>query len=904
MAVTLHDTLERFDDWCVRAFAHMARSDPDDALNNMRKAGEAACKALIIDAQPPKRAEQLIAAASGPRELVRAAAKHADIRGDTLLWLEALRTFGNTGSHDDPAEPRNARIGIEALRSLAIWLYEVRLRRHVPQPLLDAMAPAKNALAPEPLTDNKALAEELLQRVLQEQQAFAQRQTSALDATAEAMNHAYGEDIASIKQYIQEERAAREAAAKEAAAPAVTAPPAKDPARWKWIVGAGLALSIGLVGLWELSRTRNITGPIAPLAIKAITVPPGGINVLILPFAVLQDDPNVRINFEEALRSRMEQRIRSHGLPVKVIVGANPENRSFTLQEAGARAEQEHAALVLYGDVFEPTATDSGKAEVHYILSRVNDIQSKTMGMFAFRSLADSMAVRVQSAAIFMMDLALANQYMRDRRTSDALAVLYATTPITAAQQHTCVVFRAQCHLALGDKAAALREAERCVAEDPTDVGALSFLGRAYLENGDPVNARDCYHKALDRDPKNPFCMIDLARVLGDVSSPATLDVVACEKLVRSSLALDTTNALAWQFMGDLDLDAKRFNEARDDYAKSLALAPANPASQVNLADLLSVHFDRLSEAEALLSDVLQRDSTNGRALFMLANLYFNNNEKPDVAAYLFKKSKEKRPDSAAQSLYGQGLIASRKNDHRSALDLFHQSWIIDSSRLEVGEALARTACMVNDRELASTVAMRCLAMDSMAHHSNFAMGFVNSTGDNRNDARSIRFFERAMCTDPYDNELLEALATLSYETGNLRRSEAVFRKLLDLEPRNVLAMRYLITILRANGDMAQAAALNTKALAIDPNDDVLLCNQAIILAASDPARIEEAIALAEHAVARRSNAENLGTLCEVLLQAGSADRALEVYRKAISTGEGWRNEAIEKELSDRGRPL
>ncbi len=898
---------EKLDDltrWCAAAFKHARNGDNADALTNFRRAAEAACKALLLHRYHTNRAHELIGEKS-LRELIDTVIHEGVADRQVIAWLQGLQSMGNPGAHDNRVQQRNVDTGLALLRGLADWLYIDRLKRAFPTDLRRALDPP----------DEKLPAPEVITRISPDQLNKDLLETSRreLAQASDETRRFLQENIARVEQLIREkdDRDVRLAQERETArSPTITAtlqpaidPPSKSSSRF---LVPGLLAMVALIALYFMLRQAAAVEPERPIAIAAITVPPGGINVLILPFAVLQDDPNNRLNFEEALKGAMELRIQSLGLPVKVIIGARMGDRPLTVQEAASCAERDHAALVLYGDLYEPTSSDSGTVHVKYVMSRVGDLKSDDMGTFAFRTLADTMAARVQSAAVFMMDLTLANKQVRDHRVSQALATLYATTPITRAQIHTRNVFRGQCHLALGDNEAALREAERCLKEDPTDRHAWSFLGATRLANGDKPGALDAYRSALERAPKDPYCMIDLARVLGDATSPGTMDLAECERLVRASLAIDTTNALAWQFLADLDLGEKRYDQARDHYAKSLALAPRNASAQVNLADLLGFRYEQHEEAEALLNQVLRQDSSNTRALFLLANLYINQKRSPELAQRLFRKSKETHPDVAAQALFGQAIAAFRNGQKTQTLALLIESWALDSDNVVVGEALARIATDLRDRSTAYRVASRVLAIDSMAHDANYAMGFLTSTekGNARNDRLAIRYFDRSLRTDPYDVEVLHPFAMLTLEAGDLPRAERLLRALIDLAPQNVEAMAYLIQVLGANNRLEEALTWNTKALAVDPGNDVLLCNQATMIAGLHPERMDEAIALAELVSTRSPTGANLGILCEILVTARQYGKAADAYRRAISTGEGWRSTSLERSLAAAGHPI
>ena len=187
MKDALHEKLADFAKWAHKALKRHAEGDAEDALTNMRKAGEAACKVLLIDSRPVKHAEQLILEAKGPRDLVQAVLKHGSVTREVVIWLESLHTFGNTAAHDDRVDPQNARIGVEALRALSSWLYKERIGVPMPAELGMAWETDAPKAAAASTASSAHLAEELLERMTKEQASFEQRQSKAMDASARSI---------------------------------------------------------------------------------------------------------------------------------------------------------------------------------------------------------------------------------------------------------------------------------------------------------------------------------------------------------------------------------------------------------------------------------------------------------------------------------------------------------------------------------------------------------------------------------------------------------------------------------------------------------------------------------------------------------------------------------------------
>jgi cytochrome c-type biogenesis protein CcmH/NrfG len=109
-------------------------------------------------------------------------------------------------------------------------------------------------------------------------------------------------------------------------------------------------------------------------------------------------------------------------------------------------------------------------------------------------------------------------------------------------------------------------------------------------------------------------------------------NTMAQEKLLRDVLAKDPKNLNAWTQLGNMMMDASRFNEAVDAYAKALEVDPKNVDVRVDMGTCL------------------------------------RNSGKPDLAIKEYKKALEMNPNHVFAHLNMGIVLANDKKDYKSAV--------------------------------------------------------------------------------------------------------------------------------------------------------------------------------------------------------------------------------------------
>ena len=143
------------------------------------------------------------------------------------------------------------------------------------------------------------------------------------------------------------------------------------------------------------------------------------------------------------------------------------------------------------------------------------------------------------------------------------------------------------------------------------------------------------------------------------------------------------------------------------------------------------------------------------------------------------------------------------------------------------------------------------------------------------------------------------------HQQGRLQPAQALYRQVLELDPRQFDALHLLGVIARQQGDAAQAIALIAQAIAVDGAQAKAHCNLGVALL--DAGRADDALASHERALALQADyAMAWSNRGNALRRLGRLDEALLSYQRALaiqpSYAEAHCNRAIA--LQDQGRYL
>ncbi len=896
-------------EWSRLAATHHAAGAYRDALMNMRLVGEAACRLIIRMAWAGSRATQAIQGASYD-DLLRTIQGRALAPPDIVSALHVLRTRGNMAAHGRAVGRTESTGALFMLHAMLAHIHGGLLQQPVPRPTREAM---DRAISGQSGPDK----DEVLRQVLQEEQ---QRDRDAAETHAANIG---AEDLSRIEREQAADRArihdletliGQLSVAKPVAAP--PPPPAEAPVevpvpssavahRWRRpaILSIAFILLLAVVSLF-LFRHDHQTSPVH---VAAARMDPGHTSVLILPFTVLQDDPALTFRFEEALQNRLRDRIKQGGLAMRVQVADTVIHSTLSEDSAVAIGHRHGADLVFFGELYEPTATDSGRIMIRFAATAGSRWPMGDLGQRAFRTLADSAAIRTQLGVQTIAELCLADRMMRAGAWSKALTVLYATPIITQQGSLSVHLLRARSHYHAHDMVAAMREMKAALALEPDNAQVNAEMARVMDGNGDLSAAIGFYEKALAMQPKEVDWLMSLVRIVGDRSQPATFDMPKTRALVRRALEADSTRSDAWDVQGKIYMGDRLYADARMAFERAYALDSTDVQIQHDLAEVLAAYTrpPEYERAEMLLRRVVRADSSRSHAVLLLAQILTSGPHRdPVLADRLFRKSREKAPQWEYASWMGRGKAAVERGVPKEALENYTAAWSLDSGDVSLGITIAKLHSDLGEKDAARSMLLRCYAVDSMDHLVNLNLGrmYLHTGADAREDQLALMHLERALLTDPYDQMNLSELGIGQFNADNPGRAGEVFNKLLVRDPANGVAHRYLGVMAQQRGDVGTARMHYEKALAADPYDEVACGNLATLLLTLRPPQAADALMLLKRALERSPNdAATHMNMASALIELGEYSAAAEHYRRVLELKPAMRQPSIESQLRANG---
>lgn len=190
-----------------------------------------------------------------------------------------------------------------------------------------------------------------------------------------------------------------------------------------------------------------------------------------------------------------------------------------------------------------------------------------------------------------------------------------------------------------GDTFGAIKEYKTALLADSSNILAWNSLGVALANLGKHAEAEECFQTALSTAPHDIMAHYNLGTVYQMMGEPE-----AAEKAFYACLEQDGEYLFALLRLGQLAEQGGDMEKARTLYTRAAAL-PSGEA-------MTHRHFARLALAEGKdakarehLHAALVHDPQDALALQLMAGLYLDAGEDPDMAASLARQAVSLRPD-------------------------------------------------------------------------------------------------------------------------------------------------------------------------------------------------------------------------------------------------------------------
>lgn len=366
------------------------------------------------------------------------------------------------------------------------------------------------------------------------------------------------------------------------------------------------------------------------------------------------------------------------------------------------------------------------------------------------------------------------------------------------------------------DMPAALTAAREMGERRPDSALAPNLEGAAHLLAGDYGAARQAYQKALDIDPDFHTARLNLARV--DI---AENKLEAAEARLRKLLRVAPDEVGSYLALAEI---AKRRDDeptAIDWLERAMARNPANLQPGLRL---LSYYQDQDSTLKALrvARQMLNANPTSSVAMRSMGLAQFRNGDHASAAAS-FQKLVQTVPTSA-NARYLLGVAQRDSGNARAAIQSLEQGWRLDSSKTNIGIALAN---LYNDAERyddALQIAKKLQTNDQFSW-----AGYQlesNTYARAGEDEKALAALEKTVQLRP-TSSLVILLAQSRYRAGNVDSAEQVLREWLAKQEKDLAAQTALATLLHQSGKRAAAIEAYEAVVHIEPDHIMALNNLA-----------------------------------------------------------------------------
>ncbi len=190
-----------------------------------------------------------------------------------------------------------------------------------------------------------------------------------------------------------------------------------------------------------------------------------------------------------------------------------------------------------------------------------------------------------------------------------------------------------------GDTFGAIEEYKLALLADENNALAWNSLGVCMATLGRFAEARGFFEEALKRTPEDPMVTYNLGAVCQSLH-----DAEAAARHFRACLELAPDHLYAEIRLGQLAEETGAFQEARSHYEAAATLDTGSALPFRNLARL-ALHEKRPEQAREYLHQALLRNPRDAAALSLMAGLYLDGGEDPELAESLARQSVARRPD-------------------------------------------------------------------------------------------------------------------------------------------------------------------------------------------------------------------------------------------------------------------
>ena len=449
--------------------------------------------------------------------------------------------------------------------------------------------------------------------------------------------------------------------------------------------------------------------------------------------------------------------------------------------------------------------------------------------------------------------LTLAQAYLAKNDYAKALSVLDTASKANPASPDLWLWMGIARHTANqpSEAIAAFRQALKL---DPLHIGAMRALVEIYLQEDSTSAALELLERAWEQQPKEASYWIGLGEtytaLLKEKPSLAKqIDRVRVRVCYERALRLAPDNADIMLRLADLYVEAGDFEHATDVYSKLLVVRPDASGLRERLALTYKAAGEK-RKAATIFEEIIKRDPLQFEAYNALGDLYMDLGQH-EQAAVVYEQSLTLNPDQL--DVYRRVVLAAmelkRPNDAIKALDRARQRF---PTRPEAYYLLGQVHRRVRNYTEA-----------------------VSAFGE------AERLAASTPSGLPLDGAFYFAYGSACERAGDIEKAATTWRKAIELDPDNHVALNNLACMWADNGiHLDEALQLIERAVRMVPDRGSYVDTYGWLL--FKLGRTEEAAAhLRRAAELDKNNAAIHDHLADALMKLGQRDEALAQLRKA-----------------------
>jgi len=924
MNTQLEIKVSDFTKWALNSFEHFYNNRFADALTNMRKSGEAASKLIIINKYFGSSGEQKIAE-KGYKELINLLIAESLVPRKVINWLETIQIHGNIATHDNQVIFSQAEYGVIALQMLVIWLFNEYLNTDIPVKLTNYINQQWDIkkmreqidLLENDLDNARNKAQKFKQGLENSEQQSQKNTEKALALKNELENEITNtvKELDKSKQKISQLQDKLRHASKETEQLkiklkkvtqeeiiSVSKPEKSLRISKKKIIGIciGIILLIGItyVILYNPFKRRSYeeTEVIIP---KTEEKP---FTVLILPFSVLQDNPNIVIKLEDAILRRLVQKSEDNNLSMQVLYNPEKDKAVLSYKQALDSGKKQKANIIIFGELYEQASGDSVQVTVKYI-SVGDDGKQQLKGetkIKSFAKLTDIKAGNLQAEIECIIDMSVAINLIKKGYHSEALMVINEIDTVSEKYCYADLSYlKSECYYKTGKYSEARKELLKSIKFYPEYAYYHDLSGRisTLLEQYD--EAERSFQKAIELDTNNIDYLLNYAGLL---SQERFKNYKKCKEILLTALEKDPTNPEVYYYIAEFEVLLKNYKEAEKNFIKALELNPGYTIAKRNYAKNLAFNLNRPQEAVSYLYEAIKEDSTDYYSHFILGNIFIATELKNiEKALNHFLKSKDLQSDPPADIFFVLGNIYYEKNDLKTAESYYMKALDLDSSNIEIYSKIIQLYRDLEKREKVKFYLEKAYLLDSSDRNINFNYGIFYASFENHkyyNEKKAIEHFEKALISNPADEITLQYLGTLCYVNAKYTKAKNYFLRLIKINPENFEANYNLGLICEREAEYKQAKMYYDKALSVDPNVPEVYSKLSVLLVQNPFNNTVLALHYAQEADKMNSkNGKVYFEIAQVYFFTGNKNMAVKHYNTAIDLNPNLKNEEFENLL-------